>query len=58
MACFNQMNLSYQGRHPPSQLAALTAIATAYHQVKKPWFLDNGANNYVTIDLGNLSLWQ
>ncbi|KAI5561570.1 hypothetical protein POPTR_016G140250v4 [Populus trichocarpa] len=38
--CYNRMHFSYQGRHPPSQLAALTAQS----------------NVHITDDLDHLSL--
>ena len=40
--CYNRMHFSYQGRHPPSQLAGLTAQS----------------NVHITDDLDHLSLQQ
>jgi hypothetical protein len=55
--CFHRMNFSFQGRHPPSQLAAMTAHT---HQEidDQQWFADSGANAHVTSTLENLSIDQ
>jgi hypothetical protein len=51
------MDFSYQGRHPPSQLAAMAAHT---HNVNdnEPWFANSGANNHITTALDNLALQQ
>ncbi|XXG59573.1 hypothetical protein AAC387_Pa04g1633 [Persea americana] len=52
--CFHQMDYSYQGRHPPSQLVAMAA---SYNPVPyQNWYADSGATNHITNDLGNLSV--
>jgi transposase InsO family protein len=56
--CYHRMDFSFQGRHPPSQLAAMTAHAHAVPENEQPWYLDSGANNHVTAELENLSLQQ
>lgn len=51
------MDYAYQGRHPPTQLAAMAAqtnIELDYQQ----WFADSGANSHITNELENLSLQQ
>lgn len=52
------MDFSYQGRHPPSQLAAMIAHTHVEQESKQPWYLDSGANNHITFDLENLTLQQ
>ena len=55
------MDYSYQGKNPPSQLAALVARthpATAAPNEEDPWYADSGANNHVTAALGNLTLQE
>lgn len=52
------MNYSYQGRHPPSQLAAMAAIMNPTQLEELPWFADSGANNHVISDLENLTLQE
>lgn len=48
------MDYSFQGRHPPSQLAAMAA---SFHQNSDPqWYANSGATNHLTNDLSNLSL--
>lgn len=48
------MDYSYQGRHPPSQLAAMAASVNP--TADQNWFVDTGATNHITNDLNNLSL--
>ena len=48
------MNFSYQGRHPPAQLAAMAARSHA--NVDQTWYVDSGANNHITSDLSNLEV--
>jgi hypothetical protein len=59
--CFHRMDYSYQGKNPPSQLAALVARthpATAASNEEDPWYADSGANNHVTAALDNLTLQE
>jgi len=51
------MDFSNQGRHPPSQLAAMAAHT---HNVNdnEPWFANSGANNHITTALDKLALQQ
>lgn len=53
------MNYSFQGRHPPAQLAALVASQNSTHHVVFPssstWLTDFGCNAHITTDLNNLS---
>lgn len=58
--CYNRMNYSFQGRHPPAQLAALTAshntsYSSPINNVSSTWLTDSGCNTHVTPDLNNLS---
>jgi hypothetical protein len=55
--CFHRMDYSFQGRHPPAQLAAMVAPT---HTVPEddPWYADSGANNHITNDIANLSLHE
>jgi hypothetical protein len=55
--CFHRMNFSFQGRHPPSQLAAMTA-QTHQEIDDQQWFADSEANAHVTSTLENLSIDQ
>ncbi|KAA8515498.1 hypothetical protein F0562_018891 [Nyssa sinensis] len=52
------MDFSYQGRHPPAQLAAMAAHTHVPQENDQPWFLDSGANNHVTSALENLTIQQ
>ena len=43
---FHRMDCSYQGRHPPSQLAVMvTHTNIAYDN--QQWYVDSGANAYI-----------
>jgi hypothetical protein len=55
--CFHRMDFSFQGRHPPSELAAMVSQSTALHE-EDEWLADSGANNHLTADLNNLTLQQ
>jgi hypothetical protein len=55
--CFHRMDYSYQGKHPPPQLAAMAAQTNATFE-DQPWFADSGANTHITNDLENLSIQQ
>jgi hypothetical protein len=50
------MDHAYQGRHPPSQLAAMVAQNTTFDDSK--WFAYSGAIAHITNDLETLSIQQ
>ncbi|KAJ0084997.1 hypothetical protein Patl1_30348 [Pistacia atlantica] len=52
------MDYAFQGRHPPTQLAAMVAHTNATHVVDDPWFADRGANQHITANLEQLTLAQ
>jgi hypothetical protein len=56
--CYHRMDFSYQGRHPPSQLAAMAAHTQGPTETEQPWYLDSGANHHITSELENLTLQQ
>jgi hypothetical protein len=57
--CYHRMDYSYQGRHPPSQLAAMVAHTNSqFGEEEQPWYADSGANHHITADLENLNLSQ
>jgi len=53
--CFHRMNYSYQGRHPPPQLASMTAQTNALYDEEQEWLANSGANAHITNNLENLS---
>jgi hypothetical protein len=55
--CFHRMDYSYQGRHPPNQLAAMVAHTNTTID-EQEWLADSGANTHVTNELNNLTLQQ
>jgi hypothetical protein len=56
--CYHRMDFAYQGRHPPSQLAAMAAHTHVADEEEQPWYLDSGVNHHVTADLKNLTKKQ
>jgi transposase InsO family protein len=55
--CFHRMDYAYQGRHPPSELAAMVSQSNAITE-EEDWLADSGANNHITANLENLSINQ
>jgi hypothetical protein len=55
--CYHRMDYSFQGKFPPTHLAAMVAHTnTAYDD--QPWLADSGANAHVTNELENLQIQQ
>ena len=52
------MDYSYQGRHPPTQLAAMVAQSNSLfvEEEEQSWHANSGANQHITADLENLNL--
>jgi hypothetical protein len=50
------MDYSYQGCHPPPQLAAMVAQTNA--TLDDQWYANSGANAHITNELENLSIQQ
>lgn len=48
------MDCANQGRHPPTQLAAMVVQTNAEHEAQT-WYADSEANNHVTPDLESLA---
>jgi hypothetical protein len=48
------MDFSYQGRHPPPQLAAMVAQLNDGFETQD-WIADSGANTHVTADSSNIA---
>lgn len=53
--CFHRMDYSYQGRHPPTQLAAMVAHTNTAIE-KQEWFANSGANAHITNELENMTI--
>ena len=50
------MNYAFQGRHPPTELAAMVAEANTTYLNQHQWYADSGANIHVTSDAANLAI--
>lgn len=55
---FNRMNYSFQGHHPPTELAAMIAETINTYLNQHQWYDDSGANIHVTLDIANFSISQ
>ncbi|KAB5572874.1 hypothetical protein DKX38_000068 [Salix brachista] len=55
--CYNRFNFSYQGRLPPSDLAAMAAEGNSSH-TQQMWYADSGANAHITNNTTNLTTSQ
>lgn len=57
--CYNKMNYSYEGRHPPTKLAVMVTTAPTNSFVLQDYFVwlsDTWCNAHITNDLSNLSI--
>ena len=52
--CYNRFNFSYQGRFPPSDLAAMAAEGNFSH-AQQTWYADSGANAHITNNTTNIT---
>ncbi|KAF9684988.1 hypothetical protein SADUNF_Sadunf03G0007400 [Salix dunnii] len=55
--CFQRFNFSFQGRRPPSELAAMAAESNNTFE-QQTWYADNGANAHITANIANLTTLQ
>lgn len=51
------MDYAFQGRNPPTQLAAMVAHTNAAYEDQQ-WLADSGANAQITSELENLQIQQ
>lgn len=49
------MDYAYQGKHPPTKLAAMVTTSNAYLAQEQPWLADSGAIDHVTSTLNHLN---
>ena len=53
--CYHRMDFAYQGKNPPTKLAAMaTTSNTAILGNSDPWLTDSGASDHITANLNNL----
>ena len=50
--CYHKIDFTYQGRHPPSELAAMTS--STHNLSSNYWISDTGATDHFTPDLANI----
>ena len=52
------MDYTYQGKHPPTKLAAMATTYNACLAQEQPWLADNTTTDHVTANLNQLSFPQ
>jgi hypothetical protein len=55
--CFHRMDYAFQGRNPPTQLAAMVAHSNSSCE-EQQWLADSGVNTHITNRLDNLQIKQ
>ena len=53
--CYHGMDYAYQGKHPPTKLAAMATTSSAYLAQDQPWIADNAAIDHGTTSLNHFS---
>ena len=53
--CYHKMDYAYQGKHPPTKLAAMATTSNACFTQDQPWLADSAATDHVTTSLNQLS---
>ena len=56
--CYHRMDYAYQGKHPPTKLAAMATASNACLAQEQPWLADSAATDHVTANLNQLSFPQ
>ena len=49
------MDYAYQGKHPPTKLAAMAIVSNAYPTQDLPWLTNSVATDHVTSSLNHLN---
>uniref|UniRef100_A0A2N9GQ99 Integrase catalytic domain-containing protein n=1 Tax=Fagus sylvatica TaxID=28930 RepID=A0A2N9GQ99_FAGSY len=54
--CYHRMDFAYQGKNPPTKLAAMAnASNLQYTQNSETWLTDSGASDHITANASNLN---
>ena len=53
--CYHRMDYAYQGKHPPTKLAAMVTSSNSMIAHEQPWLADSAATDHVTSNLNHLS---
>lgn len=55
--CYHRMDFAYQGKNPPTKLAAMASASNAaLTNCQDPWLADSGFLDHLTANLNNLSV--
>nr|CAN78270.1 hypothetical protein VITISV_006712 [Vitis vinifera] len=55
---YNRMNYAFQGRHPPTELAAMVVEANTTYLNQHQWYTNSGVNIHVPSDTASLAISQ
>uniref|UniRef100_A0A2N9J6E2 Integrase catalytic domain-containing protein n=1 Tax=Fagus sylvatica TaxID=28930 RepID=A0A2N9J6E2_FAGSY len=54
--CYHRMDFAYQGKNPPTKLAAMASASNLQHtQNSETWLTDTGASDHITANASNLN---
>ena len=53
--CYHRMDYAYQGKHPPTKLAAMATSSNSMMAQEQPWLADSAATDHVTSSLNHLN---
>ena len=53
--CYHRIDYAYQGKHPPTKLAAMATASNAAITQEQPWLADSAATDHVTANFNNLA---
>ena len=53
--CYHRMDYTYQGKYPPTKLAAMATASNACLIQDQPWLTDSAATDHVTASLNHLN---
>uniref|UniRef100_A0A2N9I5K9 Reverse transcriptase Ty1/copia-type domain-containing protein n=1 Tax=Fagus sylvatica TaxID=28930 RepID=A0A2N9I5K9_FAGSY len=54
--CYHRMDFAYQGKNPPTKLAAMASASNLQHtQNSETWLTDTGAFDHITANVSNLN---
>ena len=53
--CYHKIDYAYQGKHPPTKLAAMATASNSCLAPDQPWLADSAATDHVSSSLNQLS---
>jgi hypothetical protein len=54
--CYHRMDFAYQGKNPPTKLAAMASASNLHHtQNSETWLTNTGSTDHITTNASNLN---